>query len=104
MTSKGVRILVASGLALAMLQAYYCARVELLSDRGNPIGVRDAFESAQRMVAHWLPSLRNLDAQIIPEEINNNIQRDGNEGRDLSAVKERIPKSKDQGPFNRTSK
>ena len=82
--------MVASGLALAMSRAYYCARVELLSDQGNPIDVRDTFESAQRMVAHWLPSLWNLDPEFIPEEINNNTQMDGYEGRDLSAVKERI--------------
>ena len=93
-TSKGARILVKSGLALAMSRAYHCARAELSYNRGDdPIDVRDTFESAQRMVAHWLPALLDLDPDLVPVEIYTNTRMDGSEERDLSVVKERIRSS-----------
>ena len=89
-TPKGARILVESGLALAMSQAYYCARNELVLDRSDPTNVRDAFESIQRMAALWLPAIWKLDAQLVPEEITNNTRMDGEEDQDLAEVMERI--------------
>ena len=89
-TPKGARILVESGLALAMSQAYYCARNELVLCRGDPTDVRDAFESSQRMAALWLPAIWKLDAQLVPEEISNNTRMDGEEDQDLADVMERI--------------
>ena len=89
-TDKGARAWVASGLAMAMSQGYYCARAELTKDRGNSIDVRDAYEHAERTVALWFLPLRNLEVRDIERE--NNIQRNGEEERDLAAIKERIRK------------
>ena len=95
-TAKGARILVESGLALAMSQAYFCARNELLHERGNPIDVRDAFESIQRMAATWLPAIWKLDARLVPQEITANTLRDGAEDEDLAEVIGRIPDEIDE--------
>ena len=89
-TDKGAHAWVASGLALAMSRGYYCARAELTKDRGNPIDVRDTYEHAERTVALWFLPLRNLEVRDIERE--NNIQRNGEEERDLAAIKERILK------------
>ena len=96
-TPKGARILVASGLALAMSRVYHCAWAELLCERGDPTDVRDAFESAQRMASHWLPTLWTLDATLLPEDITTDTGLDGKEERDLSVVLAKIPTSKVQG-------
>ena len=93
-TPKGARILVASGLARAMSQAYHCARAELPRGRGDPTDVRDAFESAQRMACHWLPTLWTLDAELLPDEITTDTRLDGYEERDLSEVQAQIPTPK----------
>ena len=89
-TAKGARILVGSGLALAMSKAYCCARMELRKTRGNPTFVRDAFESAQRMFAQWTPILYTLETTSILEEIFYNIKMDGEEDEDLDRTKIRI--------------
>ena len=89
-TAKGARILVGSGLALAMSKAYCCARAELKKNRGNPTLVRDAFESARRMLAQWIPAIYTLETTPIIEEIYDNIKLDGDEEEDLTNTKSRI--------------
>ena len=89
-TAKGARILVGSGLALAMSKAYCCARMELRETRGNPTLVRDAFESAQRMLAQWIPVFYTLETTPVLEEIYDNIKLDGDEDEDLATTKSRI--------------
>ena len=86
-TLQGARILVATGMALAMSRAYHCARAELRLERGSPLDVRDAFESIRRMVVTWSPVIRGLDAGLVPMEIMANIEVDGDEEEDLNHVR-----------------
>jgi len=109
MTFKGqrfapaVRVLLDSGLVLAMSRAYYCARAEIRGRPGSPVeifdperpagppvDVRDAFVSLRSLMGRG--GLRRrllamdpaLDGNGDLGEIVQNIQHDGNEARDLA--------------------